>query len=80
MVRIRPVGEPAGNDPAAVLARIEVKLARNDVAGADKDIAALPEKARALAEPWRKRLAGRTAALDAGRKLAADRAAARGGP
>jgi hypothetical protein len=59
-----------------VLARIEVKLARNDIAGADKEIAALPEKARAVAEPWRKKVAARTAALEASRKLTADSAAA----
>jgi hypothetical protein len=76
LVRIRPVGEPSGDDPAAVLARIEVKLARNDVAGAQQELASLPANTRALAEPWSKKVSARNAALTAGRKLATDAAAA----
>jgi hypothetical protein len=78
LVRIHPVGEPAGDDPAAVLARVEVKAARNDVAGATQEISALPANARAVAEPWLKKVAARNAALAAVRKLAADSAAALG--
>jgi hypothetical protein len=40
----------------------------------------LPPKIRALAEGWRKKLAARTAAISASRKLAADSAAALGAP
>ena len=76
LVRIRKVGEADGSDPAAVLARIEAHLARNDIAAADKELAALPEKIRSPAEPWRRKVAARQAALDASRKLAADSAAA----
>jgi hypothetical protein len=76
LVRIRKVGEADGSDPAAVLARIEAQLTRNDVAAADKELAALPEKVRSPAEPWRRKVAARQGALDAGRKLAADSAAA----
>lgn len=79
LVRIRKVGETEGTDPAAVLARIETQLARNDIAAADKELAALPEKIRSSAEPWRRKVAARQAALDASRKLAADSAAALAG-
>ena len=76
LVRIRKVGEADGSDPAAVLARIEAHLARNDVASADKELSTLPEKVRSAAEPWRRKVAARQAALDASRKLGADSAAA----
>ncbi len=79
LVRIRKVGEADGSDPAAVLARIEAHLARNDIAAADKELAALPEKIRSPAEAWRRKVAARQGALDASRKLAADSAAALGG-
>ena len=76
LVRIRRVGEADGSEPAAILARIEAHLARNDIAAADKELAALPEKIRSPAEPWRRKVAARQAAMDASRKLAADSAAA----
>jgi hypothetical protein len=79
LVRIRRVGEPAGDDPAAVLARIEVKAARADIASVRNDIAALPAKARAVAEPWSRKVPARDAADKAARKLVADSAAALGG-
>jgi hypothetical protein len=78
LVRVYPVGEPPGDDAAAVLARIEVKVARNDAAGIDAELAKLPPKARALTAGWSKKFAARNAALDAGRKLTADSAAALG--
>jgi hypothetical protein len=76
LVRIRKVGDADGSDPAAVLARLEAQLARNEIAAADKELAALPEKVRSSTEPWRRKVAARQAALDASRKLAADSAAA----
>ena len=79
LVRIRKVGEAGGSDPAAVLARIEAQLSRSDVAAADKELAALPEKVRSPAEGWRRKVAARQAALDASRKLGADSATALGG-
>jgi hypothetical protein len=80
LVRIHPVGEPTGDDPSAVLARIEVKTAHNDLAGAATELDKLPPQTRALADGWRKKLAARIAALAASRKLAADSAAALGSP
>jgi len=78
LVRIRPVGEPAGDDPSAVLARIEVKLANNDASGAASGLSRLPAKVRAIAEPWSRKVAARNAAIAASRKLAADSAGALG--
>jgi hypothetical protein len=78
LVHIHPIDAPAGDDPSTVLARIEVNVAHNNVAGIDHELANLPAKARALSEPWSQRLAGRNAAIDAARKLAADSAAALG--
>ena len=80
LVRVHPVDAPAGDDASAVLARIEVKLARNDLAGIETELDKLPAKARALADGWRKKLAARNAAIAASRKLAADSAAALGSP
>lgn len=80
LVRIHPVGEPAGDGASAILARIEVKAAHNDLAGIDSELDKLPPKTRALADGWRKKLAARTAAIAASRKLAADGAAALGSP
>ena len=50
LVRIRPVGEVPGDDPAAMIARIEAKAARNDISGALADLSKLPASVRAPAE------------------------------
>lgn len=71
LVRIRRVGETPGDDPGTVLARIEAEAAHRDVAGALADLAKLPPAARAPAEAWIKSATGRSAALDAARRLAA---------
>lgn len=80
LVRIRPVGEAPGNDPATVVARIEAKAARNDIAGARDDLAKLPATVRAPAESWIKRAAARDAALAASRQFAQDALGALGKP
>ena len=80
LVRVHPVDAPPGDDISAVLARIEVKAARNDLAGIDAEFDKLPAKARGLADAWRKKLAARNAAIAASRKLLADSAAALGSP
>ena len=72
LIRIRRVDEPAGSDPAAIVARAEAKVSRGDIAGALSELAQLPPDARAPAEAWIKRAQARTAALDASRRLAAD--------
>ena len=80
LVRVHPVDAPPGDDASAVLARIEVKAARSDLAGIDAEFDKLPAKARTLADGWRKKLAARNAAIAASRKLLADSAAALGSP
>jgi len=80
LVRIRPVDEPPGNDPTAVLARLEVKAAQADVIGAQAELAKLPAKARALAEGWSRKVAARNAVIAASRKLPADSSRALGKP
>lgn len=76
LVRIRPAGEAAGDSVPAVVARVEAKLARGDLAGALADFDALPEPVKAKASDWaggaRARLAAdRTLARVSGEMLAA---------
>jgi hypothetical protein len=75
LVRITPVGtaaQPAGNDPAAVIARLNADAARGDIDGALAEIAQLPDEARALAQAWVDKAAARQAALADGRRIAAE--------
>lgn len=72
LVRVRPADEPVGDDASTVLARIELKTARQDISGAQADIAKLPAKAHNLAEAWSKKAEARKAALAAGDALVAD--------
>jgi hypothetical protein len=78
LVRIRPVDAPPGNDLAAILARIEVEATHDDVAGALRDLATLPEKIRTPAQGWIAKTKNREAALAAARQFAADSARALG--
>jgi hypothetical protein len=71
LVRIRPLEEIAGSDPAAIIARIEVKASHADLAGALAELAKLPPAARAPAEAWIAKAEARTSALEASRRLAA---------
>src|SRR5581483_301276 len=52
LVRIRPLDAPAGNDAAAVLARIEAAAARADIDAASTDLAKLDAATRAPAQQW----------------------------
>ncbi len=52
MIEVRPVGEPAGNEPGAVVARMETKLGRGDLAGALDEAKALSPQAREIAKDW----------------------------
>src|SRR5262249_15253599 len=86
LVRVRPIGEPPGDDPAAVLARIDTAAARSDLGAALKEAEKLPAPARAPPEPWIKRAQARDAALAAATGLvdraldASRRSAAQGTP
>jgi len=72
LVRIRRVEDVAGSDPAAIIARVEVKAAHADLAGALNELASLPEAVRAPAAAWIGKAQARAAAVDASRRLAAD--------
>jgi hypothetical protein len=80
LVRIRPVGDVAGDEPAQILARIEAQAARADIAGAREDLSRLPANIRAPAEGWVARVQAREAALAAARQFTADALAALGKP
>jgi hypothetical protein len=72
LVRVTPVDAPAGNAPAAVVARLDADAARNDIAAAQSDIAALPESARAPSATWIEKAQARDAAIAASRHIAAE--------
>jgi hypothetical protein len=72
LVRIRPVGAPAGDDSSAVLARIEVETAQADIDGALVDLGKLDTTTRASARDWIAKAQSRQAAITAARQFAAD--------
>lgn len=72
LVRIRPIDEVPGEDTAAIMARIEVRAAQADVAGALVELGKLPAPVRALAAEWMAKAQARSRAVEASRKLDAD--------
>jgi hypothetical protein len=72
LVRIRPLEETPGNDPAAIVARIEIRASKGDLAGALAELADLPSAVRAPAGAWIEKAQARAAALESSRRLAAD--------
>ena len=80
LVRVRPLDAPAGDDPGAVLARLEVEAANADIDGALADLGKLPEPARRPAQAWIAKAKSRQAALAAARDFAAAAARALGKP
>ena len=72
LVRIRPSDESPSDEPAAVIARVDVKAAHADVAGALADLAKLPPAARTPAQAWIEKAQARIAAIETSRKIAAD--------
>jgi CBS-domain-containing membrane protein len=70
------VDAPLGDDPAAVLARIEVEAA--DIDSALADLGKLADATRAPAQAWIAKAQARQAALTAARQFAADTARALG--
>jgi hypothetical protein len=74
LVRITPVGTsatPVGDDPAALIARLNADAARGDIDAALVEIAKLPDGARALAETWTNKAGTQRAALAESRHIAA---------
>ena len=70
LVRIRPINEAPGDDPATVLARADAKATHGDLSGALAEVAALPAPVRAPAAAWMKKAETQVAALAAARALA----------
>ena len=69
LVRVRAVGEVAGDDPAALVSQIEAALARGQAASALGIYARLPEPARKAGADWAKTADDRIAADAAARSL-----------
>jgi hypothetical protein len=80
VVRVRPIDEATGDDPAAVVRRIEMRAEQGNLNGAMAEIAKLPEAARALTKEWVARVQARNAAIEAGRQFAAAALASIGKP
>ena len=81
LVRItRTDSAPTGNDPASIIARIDMDARSGDLAAALSDIARLPPQTRALADDWAKKALAREAAIAASRRIAAEAVAALGKP
>lgn len=76
LVRIRPVDALSGEEPAAVLSRVEVKAAHADIAGALAELAKLPASVRAPALAWVAKAEARDRAVEASRRLFTDAIAA----
>ena len=72
LVRIRPLNEAAGDDTAAILARVETKAARNDIDGALADLLRLPAAAREPAAAWIAKVEARQAAVAAAQAVGKD--------
>lgn len=76
LVQITPLDAPPGNDPAAVITRIEIDANRADIGGALREIAALPDRAKPIAADWAKKAQAREAAIAASRSITAGALAA----
>jgi hypothetical protein len=76
LVDFTPAEPPPGNDPAAVATRIDMDADRGDIGSALNDIAALPDRAKALTAEWAKRAQARETAIAASRNISADALAA----
>jgi len=76
LVRVSPVNVPSGDQPADVLARLEVEAAHNDIDAAATDVGKLPQAAQAPAKDWLARVKARRAALAAANDLASSSARA----
>jgi len=71
LVRIRSLNGPAGDDPGAIVSRIEIDASKGDLSAALGELAKLPPAMRAPAEAWIAKAERRSAALEAGRQLVA---------
>jgi hypothetical protein len=80
LVRVRPLNAPPGDDPAAVLARLEIDVAKPDITAALADIGQLPDAERQLTADWVTKAVARQKTLAAARQFAATAARGLGQP
>jgi len=78
LVRVRPLNEGRGDEPAAIVTRAEAKAAQGDIPAALAELARLPEPVRAPALGWIKKAEAQSAALAAARKISETATAALG--
>ncbi|HZD90737.1 MAG TPA: hypothetical protein VE224_11590, partial [Pseudolabrys sp.] len=78
LISITPLKAPSGNEPADVLARVDIEAAHADINGALADLARLPDNVRAPAKDWIAKVKARQAALAAAHRFSANAARALG--
>jgi hypothetical protein len=71
LVHVTPVNAPPGNEPAAVIGRLDADAQHADIAAALADVARLPPAASTIVEPWVQKVNARNAAIAASRRIAA---------
>ena len=76
LIRIRPVGDAAGDEPATIVGRAETKAARGDLDGVLADIQRLPPGMLAPFNDWLARVKSRQTAFAAAQSYAANAVAA----
>jgi hypothetical protein len=69
IVRVHPVGEQAGDEPAAVISQISAALERGDAAGALADFGRLPATSREAGKDWAAKTRSRVDAAAAAQEL-----------
>lgn len=74
LVRVRPSGQPTGDAPADVFARMSHATRAGDLAAALKEWEKLPEGAKAASADWANRARARVAAEAAARAILSDQA------
>ena len=72
LLRIERTDAGVGDSSGSIVARATTAALRNDVAGAQRELNALPPADRAAAQPWLDKVVARDAALAASRQFAAD--------
>jgi len=76
LVRVTPIDQAPGEDPPAVIARLEGDASRGDLAGALAELGKLAPAVRAPAQAWLAKAQARETALAASRAFASDALAA----
>jgi hypothetical protein len=69
LVRIRSLSGAAGDDPGAIVSRLEIDASKADLSAALAELAKLRPAMRAPADAWIEKVEHRSAAFEAGRQL-----------